>query len=230
MNIRGFITHAAEVAAMIRCTSPKPTFVALNETFLPQIIASAELEDYVQVIRRDREEQWGGGILLFAHKDYAASVTHLENSVHDKRGWAMIHTEQSPYLLGVWYRPPAPGRTGSITNCEAEWRRLSPDAMGTIIVGDPNVHSKKWLKFSARESTEGTEMHSASARMGLRQLVSEPTRGEYLLDITLSDIPKAKARTVAAVADHRGVISSVKFAMPKTIHYIRTTWLFRSAD
>ena len=138
----------------------------MNETFLTRAVEEATLEGYETVVRRDRKEQWGGGIILFVSTEYAARITLLLTSESAERAWAVLHAEQGPFLIGLWYRPPAPGNLDGIDSFEAEWQSLRSEALGTIMLGDVNVHSTRWLKHSARESPEGTALFNATARMG----------------------------------------------------------------
>ncbi len=152
MNLRGYLSHIAEVTALLRGMASKPFLVTLNETFLTKAIGHVELEGYELLARRDRVGQWGGGVLVFVLAEYHARVTLVETSEQAERVWAIAHSDQGPYLLCCWYRPPAPGNTVTIDNLEAEYLRHRDGIMGTIILGDLNVHSKRWLKFSAGES------------------------------------------------------------------------------
>ena len=43
----------------------KPFIVIMDETFLSKAIEHVELESYQVLTRRDREGQWGGGVLVF---------------------------------------------------------------------------------------------------------------------------------------------------------------------
>ena len=88
--------------------------------------------------------------------------------------------------------------------------------LGTFVLGDLNVHTTRWLVHSARESAEGRLMAEASRRLGLRQLVNQPTRGKYLLDVVLTDVPDCKASPHSAVADHKSVVTTVAFKVPET--------------
>ena len=230
MNLRGYLSHIAEVTALLRGMASKPFLVTLNETFLTKAIGHVELEGYELLARRDRVGQWGGGVLVFVLAEYHARVTLVETSEQAERVWAIAHSDQGPYLLCCWYRPPAPGDTVTIGSLEVEYLRHRNGIMGTIILGDLNVHSKRWLKFSAGESIEGRALAELAGKLGFRQLVQEPTRGEHLLDIVLSDVSSAKARTTAAVADHKGVLTTVSFKIPETSTHDRQVWHFRDAD
>eukprot|EP00973_Karenia_brevis_P027654 3811555-Karenia_brevis.AAC.1 len=56
--------------------------------------------------------------------------------------------------MGSWYRPPAT-ENAMIISCSSEHNILSEAAMGTILLGDVNVHHQSWLKHSARTTNEG---------------------------------------------------------------------------
>ena len=66
--------------------------------------------------------------------------------------------------------------------------------------------------------------------MGFKQLVKEPTRGKYLLDLVLTDVTDSAASTLAAVADHRCVLTKVQFKVPETSTHQREIWHFKDAD
>ena len=75
INLRGYVTHIAEVTALIRGIVNKPFLVTLNETFLTNALENVQLEGYKVLVRRDREGQWGGGVLVFVLDEYAPRVT-----------------------------------------------------------------------------------------------------------------------------------------------------------
>ena len=230
VNMRGYISHIAEIAAMIRLMACKPFIVSLNETFLTRAIEHVELEGYTVLCRHDRSDQWGGGVLVFVLDEFFERVTLLEKSTVAERVWAVVHSDQGPILVCCWYRPPAPGDTGTLDSFEKEWRGLRGDVIGTIVLGDLNVHSRRWLKYSSKETVEGTHLFDICQRGGLKQLVSEPTRYDYLLDLVLSDIEHVKARVAAGVSDHKSVIVDVSFKVPATEEHERWIWQFRKAD
>ena len=230
LNLRGYLSHIAETTALLRSMDEKPFLVALNETFLTKAIEHVELEGYQVLVRRDREGQWGGGVLVFILDEYAPRVTLVEISEVAERVWVLAHTDRGPYLICCWYRPPNPGNVETIISFEAEHRTHKDGAVGVFVLGDLNVHSIRWLTHSARESAEGRLLCDTSNQMGLRQLVKEPTRGKYILDLVLTDVPDCSAKPCAAVADHNGVLTQVKFKIPETASHEREVWHFSDAD
>ena len=135
--------------------------------------------------------------------------------------WAIVHSDRKPFLVCCWYRPPDPGNTESIESFEKECMQHRIGTLGTFVLGDLNVHSKRWLVHSARESTEGQLLAEISRRLGLRQLVRQRTRDKYLLDLILTDVPDCNASIHSAVADHKSVVLTVSFKVPETASHTR---------
>ena len=121
----------------------------------------------------------------------------------------MVHSDQGPYLICCWYRPPCPGSVETIKSFVAEYRKHRDGAVGVFGLGDLNVNSIRWLTHSARESTDGRLLNDIADQLGMRQLVRELTRGKYLLDLVFTDVPDCTAKPCAAVADHTGVLTQV---------------------
>ena len=166
INLRGFLSHIAEVTALLRGMDEKPFLVALNETFLTKAIENVQLEGYQVLARRDREGQWGGGVLVFVLDQYFPRVTLVEQSASAERIWVIVHSDRGPYLVCCWYRPPQPGNVDSIKTFETEYNRHKAESVGVFVLGDLNVHSIRWLKHSARESTEGRMLFEVASKMG----------------------------------------------------------------
>ena len=231
LNIQGYASHAAELTAYIRLRRTPPAIVCLNETFLDKSTSTVTLCGYELVARRDRRGgRKGGGVAIFARVDISNSVTLLLGSADAERLWLILHTDQGPYLLCTWYRPPEPGEVQTISTLEAEWLEHCGAALGTIILGDINVHHLRWLRYSSRNSAEGDEMRTFCLQHGFRQLVKEPTRGPNLLDLLITDIDDVKCTVLPAIADHKGILASLKLRVPRTEIVQRQVWSFGKAD
>ncbi len=218
INLRGFVTHEAELNAVL-VSLDYPTLVGLNETLLPgkNVVKEISLSGYVLVSRRDRPDHSGwGGIALFARQGYENCIVHVGDSEAAERSWHILHTDRGPVGFGLWYRPPRPGEVETIQALDAELQRYCGDCVGHILMGDFNVHEAAWLRYSAGTSREGRELHEFCAERGLEEHVGEPTRGEYLLDLVLSDLGSlVKAKTVPGIADHNGILGKFSFPLPE---------------
>ncbi len=215
LNVCDFDAHAHLLdAALALCDFPE--FVAITETHLTKNVP-CRLTKYELVSRRDRPDQRGwGGIALFARHDVHASIVFVRESATLELTWHTLHADVGPLLLGVWYRPPRRGEIEAIQQFDRELEGFE-DHIGSIIVGDMNVHNEDWLTHSNGVSPEGRELEAVCAAHGLQQLVTEPTRGDYLLDLVLTDINQGLSCSVVPGVldrDHRGVIVEANISIP----------------
>ena len=231
VNVQGLCSHLPELTARLRAMSRQPAAVCVNESFLDASIGFVELEGYSIVARRDRKDgRQGGGVIVFARTDIANRLTLVEESMEAERVWLLLHSTTGPYLICAWYRPPDPGEVGSINTLRAEWLRHVEGALGTLIIGDLNVHHKGWLRYSSRNSAEGTALRDFCNEMGLQQLVKSPTRKEYLLDLVLSDVGGILCKVLPRIADHELVLTTLALSAPKSNMLPREVWQFATAD
>ena len=208
-----------------------PHLLAINESFLDKSIAEVSVSGYRLVSRRDRRDGSHGGILLFAMDAVANSVTLLRHSESDERSWHVVHSDAGPYLLCVWYRRPCAGEVASIRRLETEWVALRDGFLGTIIVGDLNLHHTHWLRFSSHVSVEGTTMYKFCRDNGFKQWVRKPTRINHLLDLFLTDFYEVLGIDVLPrIADHHVVRGRVRLQVSLDAPLVRDVWLYNSAN
>ena len=234
LNPRGLTrSNHAQVTALVE-TIGCPEVVGFTETWL-QGRERAALPGYhlvSQLNRRNAVREDRGGIALFARDGFENSVVHLADSAIDERAWYIVHADSGPILLCLWYRPPA-AETESVTRFEAELCEHSRHAINCAVMGDMNVHNIEWLRHSNRNSDEGLELETVCCSYGLRQLVSEPTRGPYLLDLVLSDLASGiRCRVVPGIHenDHDGVLTTVNLRIPAATPVDRKVFDFKKAD
>ena len=234
VNIRGLLSHLAELSAFVRLCAAPPDIICVNETFLDVSIEEVNLEGFVVVGRRDRsyngDERRCGGVIVFARNTIADHVTLLVTSDSAERLWFQLHTNNGPYLLCAWYRPPAQGEVQTIQSFRAELAQVRCSSIGTILIGDLNLHSLRWLVHSASNTNEGKQMQDLCKDEGLRQLVRKPTRGEYLLDLVITDIELATVEVSTMIADHAVLMVRLNLVLPESSSHRRKVWMFSKAD
>ena len=93
-------------------------------------------------------------------EEYKDCVNLLQYSETSERAWHLVHTVHGPLLLGLWYRPPDLGEVGSVETLAEEWAELEQGAVGSLLVGDLNVHHKGWLVHSRENTPEGRALYS----------------------------------------------------------------------
>ena len=84
-----------------------------------------------------------------------------------------------------------------------------------------NIHHARWLRHSNGNSIQGADLKALCDNLGLQQLVGEPTRQQYLLDLYLSDVSGTKIKVGPYIADHRLFVASVPFPEVTTLHIKR---------
>ena len=133
--------------------------------------------------------------------------------------------------MGIWYRPPAIGEIESIRSLLAEWLQLQDSVIGTIVVGDLNVHHVRWLRFSTGISVEGSALLNFCMQYGFKQMVNKSTREDNLLDLVLTDLPDILSTEVYnKIADHNRVRCQITFEIPESTPTSREVFIFKDAS
>ena len=104
------------------------------------------------------------------------------------------------------------------------------NAMGCVLFGDVNIHHRKWLKYSNKNSLEGQELCAVCKELGMTQLVHEPTRGDHLLDLVLSNFSGVKTGVPPMIADHKPITATLKLSVPSHVVAGRQVWRYGQAD
>ena len=166
----------------------RPLLVALTETWLDASTGAVCLAGYSLISRHDRGDgRQGGGVALFAASAFADNVVFIAHSDGYERSWSILHTSVGPLSFCVWYRPPAEELNG-IWAFVREFTTHSETTVGSIIVGDFNVHNARWLHHSSGISQEGRILEQGCATHNLKQHVRGPTRGDHLLGLVLTGV------------------------------------------
>ena len=145
----------------------------------------------------------------------------------------------------ILYRSPAsnhnsPEFQSFLTNFEnlcSNMRSENPFAM--FFTGDFNAHSQFWWP-NGDTSLEGTEIDELFTKLGLFQLISEPTNFEpnknpSCIDLVVTDQPNivldcGTRSSLDSLCHHQIVQCSVNFRIPPPPPYERKIWHFDRAD
>ena len=103
-------------------------------------------------------------------------------------------------------------------------------ADSVIIVGDLNVHHASWLRFSRGDTPRDRHLKDVCNSFGIRQLVSQPTREEYLLDLCLSSSSCSKVRITCKIADHACLLVQEPDAIETRLLEPREIWKLDDAN
>lgn len=236
VNIHSLLGKIPELDARLKLSTFKPHIVRVNETWLDKATGRIDdLSGYTMVARRDRhdggDERAGGGIVVFARADVERRVTLLSHPKTSERSWLLLHSDRGGFLLCVWYRPPRGGEVGSIDAFAEGDSEHSTFAIGTIVVGDLNVHQRSWLRHSSQGNTvEGSRLWATCAELGFEQKVMQPTRGENLLDLVLTNVTDVRRDVQPPIADHNVVVVRLNMSWLASRVVTREVWSFKCAD
>ena len=84
INIRGFVSHAAELNGHLKLNCYAQVF-AINNTFLDKSLKIVSIPDFTLVSRRDRSDGAGGGRWVFADYNIASYIVLLRHYCFFKR-------------------------------------------------------------------------------------------------------------------------------------------------
>ena len=230
-NLRGWISHHTELEGYLKLQPAFPSIICLNETLLSNKgVDFIGLTGYEKIARRDRDEQDGGGIAVFALSEIAHNLVLLYTSLVAERVWILIHSDFGPYLLCCWYRLPSSGEIESIQSLRTEYLEYHNLAMGTFIIGDVNVHQLDWLRFSSHNSREGAELKRFCEEFGFEECVKAPTRDGHLLDLFLTDASNnSTVNVIPGISDYSIVTAKFDIAISRLPPLHREVWDYKHA-
>ena len=230
VNVCKLSRRKAELEA--RLLNANVDILLLQETWLTDSEEEVRINGFYLVGRLDRTsgpKAGFGGVAIYAHTSLSNIALQLK-SQDSERIWCILHTNIGAFLVGNWYRAPDTG-DASVLSLSTELASLRGDVVGVILAGDVNVHHRKWLRHSSGNSALGERLWNISKGEGLKQLVSKPTRGDYLLDIVLSDAGDlVKANVLPSIADHRVVSIDIDVVVARTSQSSREVWDFHKAE
>ena len=99
-----------------------------------------------------------------------------------------------------------------------------------VVAGDLNLHHKRWLKYSNDNSSQGEMMQNICLDFDLHEIIRKPTRGEYLLDLMLTNAAGCTSEVGPKLSDHHCIIGSIPLPVPQEQILQRHLWHFQGAS
>ena len=227
VNIQCLLARLAELSFQLETNQPH--VVCIQETWLDETTKDINIPGYVVCSRRDRHAGANrGGILTLRRWDFNGLV-HIANCATEERSWHFLKIGIETILVGNWYRPGSSEHDG-FTCLYAELAEYFAQVTGVLLVGDLNIHHRRWLHHSNDNTRIGAEMKALCDYHGMFQVVREPTRNEYLLDLACTDIAGSKATVLPKIADHNAVRIDLPIPEIKEVSISRTVWHLKDAD
>jgi len=227
VNIQCLLARVQELNYQLELHQPH--VVLIQETWLDDSTEAVKIPNYNVVSRRDRKKTANrGGILTLQRHDFNGLV-HIKDCELEERSWHFLRLGFDTILVANWYRPGATVHDGFV-NLYAEMAEYWYEISGVVIAGDLNIHHKKWLRHSNGDTTVGADLKTLCEFHGMNQLVREPTRKEYLLDLVCTDIFRATVAVLPLIADHKSVLT--KLPLPEILEkkVEREVWILAKAD
>jgi len=207
----------------------RPHVVLIQETWLDDTTEAVTIPNYNVVSRRDRKRTANrGGILALQRQDFNGLV-HIKDCAAEERSWHFLRLGFDTILLANWYRPGATVHDG-FANLYTELAEYWYEISGVFVAGDLNIHHRKWLRYSNDDTTVGADLKTLCEYHGMNQLVREPTRNEYLLDLVCTDIYKTTVKVLPMIADHRSVLAKLPLPAAMERKVAREVWMLAKAD
>lgn len=182
VKIRNFIGKIPARDGLMKCLRSKPHIVCVSGSGLNSSIGEIrDLFGYNVVARRDRrngaDDRGSGGVIVFAREDALRRINVMAHLDHSETSWSPLHSGRGGVLLRAWYRPQCPAEMDSTTLFSEGYAAHSAFAIGTIAVGDLDVHQRSWLRHSwLSDSAEHSRLRGTCVNLGLKQKIRQPTK------------------------------------------------------
>ena len=211
------------------CERNGADIITLSETWLNKDIDDSEIElPGYSIIRRDRSERTGGGVIIYIREGLVFSE---RNDLHNNNEAIWIQVNQTrckPLIIGCIYRPPnqqvdkfLEDFNNSLAGIESHFDK--------IILGDFNIDYSSKKKRNANQS-DRRKLKGIADLHDIKQIIDFPTRiaehSESQIDLIFTDnVHKIVDFGVKdfGISDHSMVYCVFKSGLmkvpPKTLEY-----------
>ena len=203
--------------------------ILLEESWLDASINKVGLPNFTVISRRDRSEGPNrGGVIGLVRQD-VNNISFLYSSTSAERSWHVIQRDTTSIAICNWYFSPS-ASLDDIDSLEEELTDMQNQFHYVVLTGDLNTHHKSWLNFSRDDTPRGAKLKHRCDVHGLKQIVRQPTRGPYLLDLVLTDHEKISYTLGPKIADHHNLIIHVPDSFEERQLGSKHMWHYRDAD
>ena len=167
--------------------------MAVTETWLKGYISDAQVSiDNYNVFRSDRQRKKGGGCLLYIHNSLIISDTYTYEDSYNNL--VLCYIEPQNVVLVAVYRPPDAPKESFDKLLNSVQRKLddlchnrtTPDI---YFMGDLNFPNMDWCSDTSTSKSQELLVDFID-RNFLNQVITEPTRGNNILDVVLTNKPQ----------------------------------------
>ncbi len=182
MNARSFLPKRDEFLA--HKAVEKTDIIAITESWansshLMTEFAIAGYESY----NNNRQHRKGGGVICYVKNTFSAMKIEKQDAQnYDTVYVELTTTGNKKLLLAIVYRPPKQMRTDDTALYEKI--KSSIRNITAVVVGDFNCPSINWNSLQGDQ--EGSRLLEMVEDSFLSQIVTQPTRGNNILDLVLT--------------------------------------------
>ena len=227
LNVRSLLGKMDQLRLL--CEHNGADIITLSETWLNKDIDDSEIElPGYSIIRRDRSERTGGGVIIYIHEGLVFSET---NDLHNNNEAIWIQVNQTcckPLIIRRIYRPPnqqvetfLEDFNNSLAGIESHFDK--------IILGDFNIDYSSKKKRNANQP-DRRKLKGIEDLHDIRHIIDFPTRiaehSESQIDLIFTDnVHKIADFGVKdfGISDHSMVYCVFKSGLmkvpPKTLQY-----------
>lgn len=237
INFQSINNKKAEFTYIIQ--ESNPDIIAGTETWLDKDIFNAEIaQSGYSILRRDRQNDSHGGVILY-YKDTLAVTRRLDLETPGENIWAQVNVQgNKPLVIGVVYKPkhsdipPLESIESAIKIIYAK-KKVSD----IIVTGDINQPNIDWDTNSVipdhyASKVAAERLLEINDEFGMQQMVTEPTRGDSVLDLVITNNPNIvkSTRVQDGLSDHDLVIADFNLAVRRPKKPRRNIYLRNKAD
>ena len=240
VNCRSLISDRKKVDLQDLIETHKPNIILGSESHLDSCIASCEIfpDTYATPYRKDRKLGEGG---IFTAVDNNYITTEVVSNCNCEIVWTKINIQGSqPLYLGSYYRQPS-STIEIMEELEKSIEAITISNNGRlpniILSGDFNLPSIDWETNTVRDNPQyGQAINSKLVEIAnnndLIQMVTEPTRGNNILDLLFTTNPALVEHIEIhpGMSDHNIVITDVNLRARTVMKKPRKVHLFKKAD
>lgn len=237
INCRSIVDKKLDYDNMIASTQPdivlgteswlKPKHYD-NEIFSPEL-------GYTP-FRRDRQKQTGGGVFIAVKNSLIAQeATHLHTDCENI--WVKIQLQGSKPLLVCSYYKPKEHDPHSTNEFNKSLSMATKTSATVWVGGDFNMPKMDWSNISPTPDCKLQSHYRDFINIlfdnNITQMVQDPTRGNHILDLFLTNNPSRvnRAQVIPGISDHDAVLvvintsARMKTQKPRKIHlYKKADW------
>ena len=206
INFQSIKNKKEELTVLLESTCP--SIVIGTETWLNPTITSSEIfPPNYEVIRKDREDGYGG-VLLAVRNDLVYDI--IQTGISGEHVFAKLTFGQNTNLIvGALYRPPNSDIHYLDEMCSTvEELAVKNKKAALWIAGDLNLPDINWEDLNITGHNNSVSMNNRLLDMvqtcAFQQMVTFPTRKENILDLFLTNRPTLvnKCTPLPGLGDH----------------------------